>query len=189
MLENQRFWAATSPPRDDRGARAVAWILRVGVCACFVGHGVFGLLAKPAWLAYFAALGIDPETALQLMPLVGALDIAVGIAALVRPIPPVLAWAALWGMWTALLRPLAGESVWETLERAGNYGAPLALLLWLAANGDGGAGPPPRSCALPPCYCWWVTVRWRWPASRCWSGTPLRSGSPHLPRGRPVCSS
>jgi len=38
------------------------------------------------------------------------------------------------GLWTAVLRPLAGESAWEAVERAGNYGAPLALFL-LAKGG------------------------------------------------------
>jgi hypothetical protein len=46
------------------------------------------------------------------------------------------AWTALWAFWTALLRPLAGEPFWETLERAGNYGVPMVLLL---AAGSGGS--------------------------------------------------
>jgi hypothetical protein len=40
-----------------------------------------------------------------------------------------LVYMGVWALWTALLRPLAGESIFETLERAGNYGVPLALLL------------------------------------------------------------
>jgi hypothetical protein len=35
-----------------------------------------------------------------------------------------------WSVWTALLRPLTGEGWWEFLERAGNYGVPLAFLYW-----------------------------------------------------------
>jgi hypothetical protein len=38
----------------------------------------------------------------------------------------------LWAVWTALLRPLAGESGWEAIERAGNYGVPLAMVVLLA---------------------------------------------------------
>jgi hypothetical protein len=41
----------------------------------------------------------------------------------------------MWCVWTALLRPLAGESFWEAIERAGNYGAPLGLLLLMKGNG------------------------------------------------------
>jgi hypothetical protein len=35
---------------------------------------------------------------------------------------------ALWGLWTATLRPLSGEPVWETIERAPNYLVPAAFL-------------------------------------------------------------
>jgi hypothetical protein len=35
---------------------------------------------------------------------------------------------AVWGLWTALLRPLSGEPVWELIERAPNYLIPFALL-------------------------------------------------------------
>lgn len=110
------------------------WILRIGVFMCFVGHGAFGLLRKPAWLDYFAALGIAPDVAMVLMPVVGSLDIMLGVAALVAPVQPVLLWAVAWGLWTALLRPIAGEPFWETLERAGNYGVALALLVWIRAG-------------------------------------------------------
>ncbi|MGI8781882.1 MAG: hypothetical protein ACR2L8_17240, partial [Solirubrobacteraceae bacterium] len=36
---------------------------------------------------------------------------------------------AFWGFFTASLRPLAGEGIWELVERSYNYGVPLALLL------------------------------------------------------------
>jgi len=42
-----------------------------------------------------------------------------------------LLYMAVWGLWTASLRPLAGEGIWELLERAGNFGVPLAYL-WLS---------------------------------------------------------
>jgi hypothetical protein len=35
----------------------------------------------------------------------------------------------IWGLWTAALRPLSGDVVWEFVERAGNYGVPLAFLV------------------------------------------------------------
>src|SRR6185312_11842516 len=43
-----------------------------------------------------------------------------------------------WGLGTALLRPLAGEPIWEAVERAGNYGGPLALLLLTERAGRAG---------------------------------------------------
>lgn len=123
-------------------ARAVAVLLRCGIALCFVGHGAFGVLAKEAWLPYFAFAGVGPEAAYLLMPLVGTVDIAVGLLALVLPFRALVVYAAAWCLWTAALRPLTGEGVWELLERAGNYGVPFALLIF--------AGSAPRRGWLAP---------------------------------------
>ncbi len=105
------------------------WTLRVGAALCFIGHGAFGFITKAAWLPYFAVAGIPESWAWQVMPIVGAVDVIAGMAVLFAPRGLPLVYMAVWAMWTALLRPLAGESVFETLERAGNYGVPFALLL------------------------------------------------------------
>lgn len=118
------------------GAPVTDWILRVGCAMCFIGHGAFGILQKPAWASYFAVVGIGSEAAFDWMPLVGAWDILMGVLVLTYPRPAIALWMTGRAVWTALLRPLAGEPIWETLERAGNYGVPLALL-WRMA--------PPRS--------------------------------------------
>ena len=114
---------------DAARMRRVHWCLRIGASACFIGHGAFGVITKAAWLPYFGVVGIPYDVAYTLMPVVGTVDIAMGIAVLVSPRPVVLLYMVVWAMWTALLRPLAGEPVFETMERAGNYGVPLALLL------------------------------------------------------------
>lgn len=108
------------------------WIFRAGVAGCFIGHGAFGIIGKEGWLPYFAVAGIDEPLAWRLMPVIGLMDVLVGVFALLIPVRGLLIWAAIWAAWTALLRPLAGEPFWETLERAGNYGVPLA---WLAFAG------------------------------------------------------
>jgi hypothetical protein len=131
---------------DDGWVRPVHWCLRLGAAACFIGHGAFGIITKSAWVPYFALVGIPSELAYTLMPVVGAIDILMGVAVLFSPRPFVLLYMAVWATWTALLRPLTGEPVFETLERAGNYGVPLAMLLLLGwprswrgwfAGGDG----------------------------------------------------
>src|SRR4029079_3526521 len=104
------------------------WALHVGAALCFIGHGAFGLIGKSAWLPYFAVLGIPESWAWRLMPVIGAVDVSVGMAVLFAPRGLPLGYMVVWALWTALLRPLAGESVFEALERAGNYGVPLALL-------------------------------------------------------------
>lgn len=119
---------------DQLQDRAIApdptyWALRLGAAFCFIGHGAFGFITKAAWLPYFAVVGIPERWAWALMPLVGAVDVLAGMAVLFAPRSLPLLYMAVWALWTAMLRPLSGESVFELLERAGNYGVPLALLL------------------------------------------------------------
>lgn len=112
--------------------KLIEWILRVAVAGEFIGHGVFALQGKKAWLDWFVIFGIrDPVLAKQLLFLVGALDIALAILILIKPIRLALLWMVFWGFWTALLRPLVGEPIWDFIERWANWGAPLALLLLL----------------------------------------------------------
>jgi hypothetical protein len=63
------------------------------------------------------------------MPVVGIADISLGILILVYPLRFAAGWLVFWGLFTASLRPLSGEPFAEFLERAGNYGAPLLLLM------------------------------------------------------------
>jgi hypothetical protein len=108
--------------------RGLYWSLRIAVAACFIGHGAFGIITKADWLPYFAVTGIPEWLAWRLQPLIGTMDITMGVLTLVSPRRGVLAWAVFWGFWTALLRPLAGQGIWELLERGGNFGVPLAML-------------------------------------------------------------
>ena len=119
------------PDAADAGSsvQAVAYTLRTGVALCFIGHGAFGVITKQAWVPYFAVVGIGRETAFHWMPLIGALDIFFGVLTFIQPRAALLVWMTAWALWTASLRPLAGEPFWEALERAGNYGVPFALLL------------------------------------------------------------
>jgi hypothetical protein len=103
--------------------------LRVASAMCFFGHGAFGIITKPIWCNYFAVFGIGHDLAYRLMPVVGTADILLGLSLLLYPTRVVLAWLVGWGTLTAFLRPLSGEPVGEFIERAGNYGAPMALLV------------------------------------------------------------
>jgi hypothetical protein len=105
------------------------WVLRLGAALCFIGHGAFGFITKAAWIPYFGVVGIPESWAVRLMPVVGAVDVTAGMAVLFAPRGLPLIYMTVWAAWTALLRPLAGESLFETLERAANYGVPFALLM------------------------------------------------------------
>jgi hypothetical protein len=111
------------------------YTLRIAAALCFIGHGAFGIITKPIWCNYFAVFGIGQDLAYRFMPIVGTADILMGISLLVYPTRAILAWLAGWGILTAALRPLSGEPFAELIERAGNFGAPLALLL---LSGGGG---------------------------------------------------
>jgi hypothetical protein len=103
--------------------------LRFAVAMCFIGHGSFGIITKAVWCNYFAVFGIGKAMAYQLMPWLGGVDILFGILMLIYPLRVIPLWLVVWGVVTALLRPLSGEPFAEFIERAGNFGAPLALLL------------------------------------------------------------
>ena len=108
------------------------WALRIGVAGEFLGHGVLALQGKADWIGWFAKFGIsDPGTATTLLTMVGALDVTVALVVLFRPVKPILLWAIFWGFWTALLRPIVGQPIWDFIERFANWGAPLALYFLL----------------------------------------------------------
>jgi hypothetical protein len=106
------------------------WLFRLALCCEFVGHGAFGVMTKHAWVPYFTLFGVPEAWAWQLMPVVGSIDITLGILALIAPTRAGLLYMAYWGFLTACLRPLAGEGGWEWLERSYNFGVPL-LMLWV----------------------------------------------------------
>src|SRR6267154_752098 len=103
--------------------------LRIASAMCFIGHGAFGIITKEIWCNYFAVFGIGHAEAYRLMPVLGAIDIIMGLSLLLYPLRAVAGWLVVWGLVTAALRPLSGEPLAEFIERTGNYGAPFALLL------------------------------------------------------------
>jgi hypothetical protein len=154
--------APVARPANADAEVPVAWMLRCGVAACFIGHGALGLSRTAAWASYFAVVGIGREHALALMPWVGAFDVAMALSVLLFPLRGVILYMTVWALWTALLRPLAGEPFWEAVERAGNYGAPLALFL-LTAGGSAmasltAASFPPANDARRRTVCWILRI-------------------------------
>ncbi len=111
--------------------------LRIASAMCFIGHGSFGIITKEIWCNYFAVFGVGHSMAYTLMPWLGGIDILFGISVLVYPTRAVLGWLVVWGIITASLRPLSGEPFAEFIERAGNFGAPLALLILSVKNKKG----------------------------------------------------
>ncbi len=116
--------------------RKIYSTLRFAAAMCFIGHGAFGIITKQIWCNYFGVFGIGRDAAYRLMPYLGSADILLGISILIYPTRIVLWWLVIWGMITAFLRPMSGEPFAEFIERAGNYGAPLALLILSVPKGQ-----------------------------------------------------
>jgi hypothetical protein len=122
------------PATRHRPEWTLHWLFRLALCAEFVGHGAFGVMTKQAWMSYFTLFGFPESWAWTLMPVVGSVDITLGVLALVAPTRAGLLYMAWWGLFTASLRPLAGEGGWEVLERSYNFGVPF-LMLWVHGMG------------------------------------------------------
>jgi hypothetical protein len=105
------------------------WLVRAAVALCFVGHGMFGIMTKEEWVPLFGVAGLSRDAAFALMPLIGTVDVVLGLLVLFRPMRALFLYMAVWTVWTAALRPLSGSSLFELLERAGNYGLPLLALV------------------------------------------------------------
>ena len=104
------------------------WALRVGVAGEFLGHGLLAIGGKADWIKWIVQLiHVSTPTATTLLVIIGICDVLVALSVLVKPIKPVLLWAVFWGFWTALVRPLVGQSWLDFVERFANWGAPLAL--------------------------------------------------------------
>ncbi len=108
--------------------KKLEWLLRIGVAGEFVGHGLLAIGGKADWVGWISQLTkVDAATATTLLMLVGISDVIVALIILVKPVRPILLWAAFWGFWTALVRPIVGQSVLDFVERSANWAAPLAL--------------------------------------------------------------
>ena len=137
----------------DTLQKQLHWTLRITVALCFIGHGAWGVITKSGWLPFFASQGIHMDVAWTLQPLIGAFDITMAVLILWKPRRIIFLWMFFWALWTAALRPLAGNlekfqengewavrlatdsmnvakmQTWEFWERAGNWGPPFMLLL------------------------------------------------------------
>ena len=104
------------------------WLLRVGVAGEFVGHGLLAIGGKKDWIGWISQLThASDSTATTLLLLIGVTDVIVAVIVLLKPVRPILLWAAFWGFWTALVRPIVGQSFLDLIERSANWAAPLAL--------------------------------------------------------------
>lgn len=112
--------------------KKVQWVLRIGVAGEFIGHGMLAIQGKKDWIGWIQHfMPMSNESALTMLLIIGLFDLLVALLVLVKPIRIALLWAAFWGFWTALVRPLVGVGWLDFIERWANWAAPLALLFLL----------------------------------------------------------
>ncbi len=116
------------------GQQFIKYVLRFGIACTFIGHGMNAIAIKPNWIPLLTVYGFSVEQSRMIMPLIGILDVIVALFVLIYPMRTVIMWTIFWAFSTALTRFIAGEGVWEFIERGANWTAPLALLLLSKKN-------------------------------------------------------
>jgi len=118
---------------DAERLRLVRWILTVSIASLLMGHGGLAFFGKKALLlTHFASIGVT-LTPGQLQQF-GLFEIALGLLVLVRPRwTGLMLFVLVYKLATESLHPIAGRwiDVLETLERMGDYVAPLAVIVLL----------------------------------------------------------
>jgi len=115
----------------------VEWVLRLGIAGTFIGHGCLAINANPAWIPLITTVGFSANMAINLLPVIGILDIIIALLVLVKPYKPVLYWVVFWTVITAFSRVLAGQGMLEFIERFSNIACPLALLFYTTLKEKG----------------------------------------------------
>lgn len=129
-VQGLRGWLAgyDEPPATERTLARVRMLLRACLASLLIGHGAFAVLQRKDLLAgHLAAIGLDAYA----LPVLGWVELALAAAVLVSSSPLLLGFVLVWKIATEALYPMAGQllDVFETIERAGDYGIPVALIV------------------------------------------------------------
>lgn len=133
--------AALSMKTNPRNRRLAEWLLRAGVGATFIAHGIEALLMRAQFIDYLigsawtlTSLDLPEAGARGVLLCIGLVDVVVGAAILIpRRWRALALWLAFWGLLTASVRMVyMGWGNWpETLIRVTNGAVPLTLFfLW-----------------------------------------------------------
>ena len=114
---------------DDK-LHTVKLILQWSIGLLLIGHG--GLVAitqKEMYVQHMAVLNITATPVI--LQIVGWFEIILGLFVTIKPNVKLLWFILFWKIFTESLFPFAGNliDIFETIERWGNYGGPLALML------------------------------------------------------------
>ena len=117
-------------------AAAGEWILRLALAAVFTIHGLEAFWQHPQFIdlvigsANTVGWEVGETAVVRTLIVIAAVDLLVAALVILWPRTPVLVWLAIWGLVTALSRPMAYgfASYPDVLVRAPHYLAPLAII-------------------------------------------------------------
>lgn len=123
------------------------WLARVAIGLTFIAHGIEALQHYPAFIdMLLIGLGnlgwesLSEQMATQMLTVIGAIDVVVGVLIIAVRARPVAGYMAFWGLVTAIARIVAygWENGWyECGVRMVHVGLPLALLVWWSQHREG----------------------------------------------------
>ncbi len=112
----------------EKAVHAARTVLVCTTGFLLLGHGALMAIAQKDVFAY-QFLVLDYPLTKETLAIAGWAEIAMGLIVFFRQTAWFLALIFVWKVLSECIYPLSGFPVWEFVERAGSYGAPLALIL------------------------------------------------------------
>jgi hypothetical protein len=118
------FVPRSEPVESERVVANVITVLKWTTVLLLLGHGALGALTGKAVLTnQYATLGLPAAAS----SLVGWFEIGLAVVVAVRPSTGLLLGIVVWKLATESLWIVTGAPIWEMVERAGSFVAPLAM--------------------------------------------------------------
>ena len=129
--------------KEPFGEAQVMMLLRVALAFVFVTHGAEALMHYPRFIDLIIGTGenmsgwrITETQAKSALTVIGWMDIFVGVAILIRPMPALLWWMAVWALVTALSRmtSMGWDAYRDVLLRVSHFVVPFVLVWYRRKN-------------------------------------------------------
>lgn len=104
--------------------------LSISVAISLLGYGIIGIISRQAWENYSEIFGMGKPVAYIFIYCFSILNIVLGLIMLIYPIRILAAWLMFWAVSAAPIFALSGKPFPEFIAQAGNFGAPLAFLVF-----------------------------------------------------------
>ncbi len=142
------FSGYTEPKLSEDNIGVLHFICRLTIGLLLIGHGGFGaFVEKDMLINHFASIGLPADVAF--IKAVGWFEIILGVVVFCLPLVPILWFVFVWKVITEFLYVTEGGflNIFEFIERWGDYGTPIALILiihYQASKGSKESGAVPE---------------------------------------------